>query len=88
MQTNRTLTQWNKAEFGEWSPGGSSGPLPLPSEVNGPVELPTAEDYQMYAEQTKEAYQKGLWQMPHRYNLSQCPKCYVQLPLSGHCDFC
>jgi hypothetical protein len=88
IYTNETHKQWAQGQFGEWSPGGSTGPLPLPSEVNGPVEMPTAEDYAGYAADTKAAYLAGKWQTPKRYNNTFCGTCGTQLPLTNQCDFC
>jgi hypothetical protein len=85
---NDTLIRWNKAEYGEWSPGGSFGPMPLPSEVNGPVEMPTPEEIKGYVEDTALAHEKGLWHAPKRYNRTTCATCHTQLPLTGNCDFC
>lgn len=88
MYVNETHKQWAQGAFGSWSPGGSTGPLPLPSEINGPVEALTTEDYQRFAQDTKEAFLKGLWRAPQRYNNNTCPSCHTQLPLTGVCDFC
>jgi len=88
MFTNETLTRWNQAEYGEHSPGGSFGPMPLPSEVNGPVAAITAEEYQGYAEDTRNAYVKGMWRAPMRYGKGTCARCHMTLPVSGRCGEC
>jgi len=85
MFTNETLTRWNKAEYGYHSPDGSFGPMPLPSEVNGPVEATTAEEYQQYAEDAKQSFAKGMWRAPMRYAHGKCPSCNETLTLTGQC---
>jgi len=90
MSDSRTmLSQWARGEYGEHTPGGSTGPLPLPSEVNsGGTNPMTAQDYKEIAADTKIAFEKGLWFRQYRTSKGVCDRCHMTLPVSGTCGEC
>lgn len=75
MITNPTLLASHRGAYGEHSPGGSTGPRPLPSEERAPAPV------------ASRARRPRRTQPPRRMRPRRaCPVCFLQLPVTRRCD--